>query len=215
MIALPAMSPRTCTMRRAEWAASCATASLPCEVAVERHAVAQQVVDARRRLAGEAQRDVLVDEAGADRDRVGGVRFGVSPSPTAAAMPPCAQALEAPSPSGAAEMTVTGRGASFSAQNRPARPPPTMTTSSMSFGEEVVAHVTGLLRHAGLDLRHSACGAHVRTLIAMAAGRPRFRADALMRARNDSLSSSGGSSARPSAAPFRRSAGRPGPPHAC
>ena len=39
--------------------------------------------------------------------------------------------LEAPSPSGAAEITVTGRGASFSAQNSPARPPPTMTTSSV------------------------------------------------------------------------------------
>src|ERR1700759_820222 len=55
----------------------------------------------------------------------------LSPSATAAAMPPCAQALEAPWPSGAAEMSVTGRGARFSAQNNPARPPPTMTTSSV------------------------------------------------------------------------------------
>src|SRR5215475_11249432 len=55
----------------------------------------------------------------------------LSPSDTAAAMPPCAQALEAPSPNGAAEMRVTGRGASFSAQNNPASPPPTMTTSSV------------------------------------------------------------------------------------
>src|SRR6185437_12942971 len=55
----------------------------------------------------------------------------LSPSATAAAMPPCAQALDAPSPSGAAEISVTGRGASFSAQNNPARPPPTMTTSSV------------------------------------------------------------------------------------
>ncbi len=47
-----------------------------CEVAVERHAVAQQVVDARGRLAGEAERDILVDEAGADRDGVGRMRFG-------------------------------------------------------------------------------------------------------------------------------------------
>ena len=47
-------------------------------------------------------------------------------------MPPCAHAVEAPWPSGAAEITVTGRGASFSAQNSPARPPPTMTTSSVS-----------------------------------------------------------------------------------
>ena len=56
---------------------------------------------------------------------------GVSPSPSAAAMPPCAQAEDAPSPIGAAVTMVTGRGASFSAQNRPASPPPTMTTSSM------------------------------------------------------------------------------------
>jgi hypothetical protein len=54
-----------------------------------------------------------------------------SPGDIAAAMPPCAQAEDAPSPSGAAEISVTGRGASFSAQNSPARPPPTMTTSSV------------------------------------------------------------------------------------
>src|SRR5689334_21743058 len=54
---------------------------------------------------------------------------GLSPSATAAAIPPWAQALDAPWPSGAAEITVTGRGANFNAQNNPARPPPTMTTS--------------------------------------------------------------------------------------
>src|SRR5579883_2798441 len=55
----------------------------------------------------------------------------LSLSASAAAMPPCAQADDAPCPSGAAEITVTGRGASFSAQNRPASPPPMMTTSSV------------------------------------------------------------------------------------
>ena len=55
----------------------------------------------------------------------------LSPSATAAAMPPCAHAVEAPWPKGAAEITVTGRGASFSAQNSPARPPPTMTILSV------------------------------------------------------------------------------------
>ena len=54
----------------------------------------------------------------------------LSPSPTAAAMPPCAHADDAPSPMGAAVITVTGRGASFNAQKSPASPPPTMTTSS-------------------------------------------------------------------------------------
>ena len=55
----------------------------------------------------------------------------VSPAPIAAAIPPCAQADVAPSPIGAPVRIVTGRGESFSAQKRPARPPPTMITSSM------------------------------------------------------------------------------------
>src|SRR5665213_2728988 len=54
----------------------------------------------------------------------------VSPGAIAAAMPPCAQADEAPCPIGAAVSTVTGRGARRSAQNKPARPPPTIMTSS-------------------------------------------------------------------------------------
>src|SRR5262249_54914300 len=52
---------------------------------------------------------------------------GVSPSVTAAAMPPWAQTLDAPAPSGAPVSRVTGRGASLSAQNNPASPPPAMT----------------------------------------------------------------------------------------
>src|SRR3954447_22536711 len=56
---------------------------------------------------------------------------GLSPSATAAAMPPCAHADEAPCPSGAADINVTGRGASLSAQNSPASPPPMMMTSSV------------------------------------------------------------------------------------
>ena len=54
---------------------------------------------------------------------------GVSPSPIAAAMPPGAQAEEAPSPIGEVASTVTGCGASLSAQNSPARPPPMMRIS--------------------------------------------------------------------------------------
>src|SRR5215467_11821159 len=52
---------------------------------------------------------------------------GVSPSVTAAAMPPWAQTLDAPAPSGAPVSRVTVRGASLSAQNKPASPPPAMT----------------------------------------------------------------------------------------
>jgi hypothetical protein len=93
------------------------------EVAIERHTIAEQVVDARRRLARQCQRDVLVDETSADRDRVGRMRFrsiAFADGGGDAALRP-----------GAGGASVTGRGASFSAQNRPARPPPTMTTSSM------------------------------------------------------------------------------------
>ncbi len=102
------------------------------EVAVERDAVVQEVVDAGAGFARDPQRERLIDQAGAGGDRIGAhAPPALSPSATAAAMPPCAHAVEAPWPSGAAEITVTGRGASFSAQNSPARPPPTMTTSSV------------------------------------------------------------------------------------
>src|SRR6266496_3126473 len=57
-----------------------------------------------------------------------------SPGAMAAAMPPCAQAEEAPSPIGAAASTVTGRGARRRAANRPASPPPRMMTSSLADG---------------------------------------------------------------------------------
>ena len=43
------------------------------EVAVERHAVVQEIVDARRRVGDHQPRDLLVDDAVAGRDRVGDV----------------------------------------------------------------------------------------------------------------------------------------------
>ncbi len=46
------------------------------EVAVERNAIAQQIVDPCGRLACETKRHALVDQAGADRDRVGRMRLG-------------------------------------------------------------------------------------------------------------------------------------------
>ena len=54
----------------------------------------------------------------------------LSPLPTAAATPPCAQADEAPVPSGFGDSTVTGRGASLSAVKSPASPAPTMSAPS-------------------------------------------------------------------------------------
>ena len=98
------------------------------EILVERHAVAQQILDAVPRLARQQQGDLLIDDAGTGADGVGGMRLGLSPSASAAAMPACAQTLEPPSPKGVTETTVTGSGASLSAVNRPARPAPTMTT---------------------------------------------------------------------------------------
>ena len=102
---------------------------------------------------GDEARDVLIDDAGAGGDRVGGVRCAcVSPSPTAAAMPPCAQTLDAPSPSGAAASTVTGSGASFSAVKSPASPAPMMTTSPSAPRRSSRAGRKRVLREAS-DLR--------------------------------------------------------------
>src|SRR5580765_3131204 len=95
-----------------------------------------------------------------------------SPGATAAAIPPCAQAEEAPCPIGAAAITVTGRGASFSAQNSPAKPPPTMTTSSDTSGSAAlprssIASLRAVLAAASafqvdhaLDGQPRACGDH-------------------------------------------------------
>ncbi len=46
------------------------------EVAIEGHAVMQEIVDARGRLACKRQRNAFVDNAAADRNRIGGVRLG-------------------------------------------------------------------------------------------------------------------------------------------
>ncbi len=45
------------------------------EVAIERDAVAEQVADARAGFARQPQRYRFIDQARADRDRIGGVRF--------------------------------------------------------------------------------------------------------------------------------------------
>src|SRR3954470_2994317 len=92
----------------------------------------------------------------------------VSPSATAAATPPCAHAVDAPSPIGAAVTIVTGLGLSLSAQNRPASPPPMMTMSSIApqdWGGSIVDSRGELdMRFALLFLVHGgrrpACGLH-------------------------------------------------------
>ena len=73
----------------------------------------------------------------------------MSPSPTAAATPPWAQAEDAPKPSGLGDSTVTGRGASLRAQNRPASPAPTISAPS----------ALRMLSWIGMAARSSACPA--------------------------------------------------------
>ena len=70
MISAPARSPCTRTMRRRECAASRDSRKLAFLVAVERNAVAEQILDARRGLAGDQLGDVAVDDAGAGGDRI-------------------------------------------------------------------------------------------------------------------------------------------------
>ena len=52
-----------------------ANRKLAFKVAVERHAILQQIVDARARLRGKPKCDVFIDDAAANRNRVGGMGF--------------------------------------------------------------------------------------------------------------------------------------------
>ncbi len=63
------------------------------EVAVERHTIGQQVMNACSGFAGQPERDVFIDNAAADRDRVDGMGFGAVAfrhSRGDAALRPCA-----------------------------------------------------------------------------------------------------------------------------
>ncbi len=94
---------------------------LALEIAVEGHAIAEQIMNAIGSFRHHQPRDLGIDNAGTGGERIGHVLVDGIAGPMAAAMPPCAQADEVPKPMGAAASTVTGRGASFSAQNsRPA-----------------------------------------------------------------------------------------------
>ena len=126
------MSPLTCTIAPLGVGGLARQREVAGEVAVEGHAVGEQVVDAAPAPRATISRAIRSSTMPAPAAMVSAACCsGESPGATAAAMPPCAQADEAPSPSGAAASTVTGRGARRSAQNRPASPPPTMTTSSV------------------------------------------------------------------------------------
>src|SRR6516164_3985386 len=121
-------------MRRAECAASRDTVSLP-----SRSRSNGTPYESRSRTRSGASRAIAYATASstmpAPAATVSATCFSTeSPGAIAAAMPPCAQAEEAPSPIGAAASTVTGRGARRSAVNSPARPPPRMRISSVSAG---------------------------------------------------------------------------------
>ena len=123
MIAAPAMSPRTCTTRRSEWAASRDSVEVALEVAGRRarHSRGGRGRGPARRAT--IRRAIFSSTMPAPAAMVSARCFSIeSPAAMAAAMPPCAQAEDAPSPIGAAASMVTGRGARRSAQNRPGEP---------------------------------------------------------------------------------------------
>src|SRR3569833_4637229 len=81
----------------------------------------------------------------------------LSPSTSAAAMPPCAQALEPDVPGCAAASTMAGNGASLSAVKRPARPAPRISAPGASMMLSMLRAMScGLLGHGGqLDREHA------------------------------------------------------------
>ncbi len=129
MIAAPAPSPFTRTMRRAEWAASREGTRRP-SASRSNGAPKLKRSSTRARASRATESAIASSTTPAPAATVSAAcNSGLSPSLTAAATPPCAQTEDEPSPIGAAASTVTGNGASFRAQNRPASPPPTIRMS--------------------------------------------------------------------------------------
>ena len=118
------------------------------EVAVEGHAVVEEIVDARRRVARpsggrSSRRRCRRRRRSCRRDASRSSR----PAPWRRRCRPAPRPRTRPRPIGAAVRTVTGRGARRSAQNRPASPPPTMMTSSEgSMRSRGYRHATSLVR---------------------------------------------------------------------
>ena len=120
MTSRPAPSPPAWTMRRRQWAASRPSAKPPSPRAVETDAESRELLDRRGRGRGEAARRSRRRRA--RRRRRSCRRHGapaMSSWPSAAAMPPCAQSVEPSAPSGAFEITTTGRGASCERRHQP------------------------------------------------------------------------------------------------
>src|SRR5689334_5152352 len=80
----------------------------------------------------------------------------LSSAPTAAAMPPCAQALEPDVPGWAAASTMAGNGASLSAVKRPARPAPRISAPGASMMLSTVRAMScGFLQCGQFDREHA------------------------------------------------------------
>ena len=134
MMAAPAPSPPTRAMRRCEWAASRDWIRRPAASRSNgtpkpsRSSMPARASRARSSAAAASTRPAPAATVSA------AWLSAESSSPRAAATPPWAQTDEAPSPRGAAVRRVTGDGASFRAQNSPARPPPMTRTRGDDMG---------------------------------------------------------------------------------
>ena len=142
-ISRPVPSPRAWTMRRRLCAASRPSCNLPAASRSKRTPwrastrITSGPASTMRRAAAGSHRPAPAARVSASCSSVS------SSSPTAAAIPPCAQALEDNAPSGPAVSRVTGCGARCSAVSMPARPAPTITTG---FGWVMVQESLVILR---------------------------------------------------------------------
>ena len=101
-------------------------------IAIEAHAEGFKVAYAVGRLARDKAGNRRIDQSGTGGAGVSGMGFNTVAGASAAAMPPWAQLLAALLLRLPPVKTVTWRGASFSAVNRPARPAPIISTSPAS-----------------------------------------------------------------------------------
>ena len=132
MIDRPARSPATRTTRGFECAASCDRERLP---SVSRSKGTPSASRSSIRAAASWASNAAI--SGSTKPAPAAIvsaacRATLSPRPSGAATPPCAQALATACPSGAGDSTMQGRGAKRSASDNPASPAPMMRTSDSS-----------------------------------------------------------------------------------
>ena len=129
--ARPVASPWAWTIRRRLWAASSPSAIRPSAARSKgapspaSHSISPGAALAMRAATSGSERPAPAVSVSA------AWRSGWSSAPSAAAMPPCAQAVAASSPRFTRATSVTGSGARRSAVASPATPPPTTMTPSV------------------------------------------------------------------------------------